>query len=178
MLIAVLLAQLTAPVEAGGLAVRLERTEPEKVVLVRVKVLDGRRGSTDVPLELGDRVATGTRVVVDALPPDWVVEVRRTMWTIADAPDPVEVTRSPWLPLRSAQGGSRLPTLGDPRRTSPKRLRAAFEARGGRFLKLLEAKEPLPLWFHEAAWEVRLVKVNGDQRDVVKQLTIRNTFGC
>jgi hypothetical protein len=30
MLIAVLLAQFTAPVEAGGLAVRLERTEPEK----------------------------------------------------------------------------------------------------------------------------------------------------
>jgi hypothetical protein len=139
-----------------------------------------------VPLELGDRVATGTRVVVEGLDGSFVVEVRRTMWTLVDTPDPateddhliVEETRSDWLPLARRRQGAALPKLGNPARPSPKRLRAALQKRVGRVEAPPDQQAPLNVWFHEAAWELRIVKVHEGTRTVVKSVAIRNTFGC
>lgn len=187
MVLLLVLSQLTPTVREGGLTVGLEdlSADRDRVALIRLKVDDLKPGSVRVPLELGDRVATGTTLVVEGLPRTWLVEVRRVTWTLADAVDPsteadhavVAVTQTRWISLRHRPGGTQLPVLPPPAPPSRRALRRALEPRGPRFTAALDAGVPAT-WVHESAWEVRLIRVDGSVRDVVKQVVFENPFGC
>ncbi|MDX2010204.1 MAG: hypothetical protein SFW67_08445 [Myxococcaceae bacterium] len=185
MVLLLVLAQLTPPVSEGGLSVRFEGQTIDRLATLRVAITDRTAATVRVPLELGDRLATGTVVVVEGLPASWHVEVRRVTYTLFDAIDPsteddhaiVATSRSAWVELPLKKAGAPLPLLPQPRPPTAPALRAALEKRSPRFLQALDGGTPT-FWTHEAAWELRFVRLTREGRTVVKTLLVDNTFGC
>ena len=166
------------------LVVTFDGTRPGRMQgEVSVELTDFRNATT---LEPGLEIDETTRFLVND--PDVVLEVRVVTRMLFDAVDAnseadtvsLEERTTAWLPMERVAEAWKRPVLPEVTPMPLKKLVAAIKKKGPRFAARLSPEvEPWSLVHpFQSTHELRLVRVRGGKREVVKTLALHTAFGC